>query len=75
VGFVSHYYEIPEVCGEEMGIVSFSSGISDDGERTYKVFEHKGTGLAYARDIALKSGMTYEQIAAQLKEITGEKHD
>ena len=66
VGFVSHYYEIPELLNVTgKCIESLRTGISDDGKRTYQVFRDTGNGWAYARDIALKCGMTYEQIIAE----------
>jgi len=63
VGFVSHFYEIPEVYKSgENNIISLRSGVGENGRRTYIISEQKGDGLAYARDIARKYGMTYEQI-------------
>lgn len=71
-GFVSHFYEIPEIYKNgENEIISLKSEISQNGERTYKISEKKGDGLAYARDIAQSCGMTYEQLTAQI-ERTGE---
>ncbi len=67
VGFVSHYYEIPEIYKDGNNrIVSLSGGIDDEGKRTYKILKVKGSGLAYARDIAKKCGMTYEQIRDEI---------
>jgi len=67
VGFVSHYYEIPELLNTTgKCIESLRAGISDGGKRTYKVFKETGNGFAYARDIALKCKMTYEQIIEEL---------
>jgi hypothetical protein len=63
---VSHYYEIPELLNATGNCIeSLRTGISDDGKRTYQVFGDNGYGLAYARDIALKCGVTYEQIVAE----------
>ncbi|MBR4255750.1 MAG: hypothetical protein IKQ18_01200 [Clostridia bacterium] len=68
VGFVSHYYEIPETMNTENIIIeSLKTGISDDGKRTYKVYKSIGKGWAYAKDIAIKCGMTYEQILSVLE--------
>jgi hypothetical protein len=67
VGFVSHYYEISELLNSTgKCIESLITGISDDGKRTYQVYKDMSNGWAYARDIALKCGMTYEQIIVEL---------
>jgi hypothetical protein len=63
VGFVSHYYEIPDKIPE---IISLTS-VVDGGGRTYKINRIPGTGMAYARDIAWKCGMTFEQIRDGLR--------
>ena len=75
VGFVSHFYEIPEIYKNgENNIISLRSGIGESGARTYKITERKGDGLAYARDIAQKCGMTYEQLIKDIiKSDGGEK--
>jgi hypothetical protein len=70
VGFVSHYYEISGMLGEE--IISLTCGIKD-GERTYKISENSGETLAYARDIAFRTGMTYEQMHDEMMRIKNEK--
>ena len=63
VGFVSHFYEIPEIYKNgENNIISLRSGIGEEGSRTYKISEQKGDGFAYAKDIARNCGMTYEQL-------------
>lgn len=63
VGFVSHFYEIPEIYRNgDNNIISLRSGIGEGGTRTYKITEQRGDGLAYARDIARNCGMTYEQL-------------
>lgn len=68
VGFVSHFYEIPEVYrGGKNEIISLQSGIAEGGKRTYKICEKSGGGLAYARDIALRCGMTYGQIIDEIR--------
>ena len=68
VGFVSHFYEIPEIYKNGgNAIISLRSGIGDGGARTYKISEQKGDGLAYARDIARNCGMTYEQLSDEIK--------
>lgn len=74
VGFVSHYYEIPELYKNSDMIIPLSCGIDNKGKRTYKVSETLGTGLAYAKDIAYKCGMTIEQILAIIKENKNEKN-
>ena len=71
-GFVSHFYEIPEVYKNgENDIISMQSGIEKSGERTYKISENKGDGLAYARDIAKSCKMTYEQIIREIETAGG----
>jgi len=63
VGFVSHFYEIPEIYKNGVNdIISLRGGIGGGGERTYKITEQRGDGFAYARDIAEKCGVTYEQL-------------
>jgi DNA mismatch repair ATPase MutS len=70
VGFVSHFYEIPEIYNNgENGIISLRSGIGGNGTRTYKISEQKSDGLAYARDIAKNCGMTYEQLVHDIQNI------
>ncbi|MCL2159721.1 MAG: hypothetical protein FWH48_09970, partial [Oscillospiraceae bacterium] len=67
VGFVSHFYELPEVYnGGKNDIVSLRSKIGEGGKRTYEICENKGDGLAYAKDIAYSCGMTYEQIMGEI---------
>ena len=67
VGFVSHFYEIPEVYnGGKNNIISLRSKIAEGGKRTYEICENKGDGLAYAKDIAYSCGMTYEQIMGEI---------
>ncbi|MCL1857646.1 MAG: hypothetical protein FWF92_00215 [Oscillospiraceae bacterium] len=67
VGFVSHFYEIPEIYKNgENNIISLRSGIGENGMRTYKISEQKGDGFAYARDIAQNCGMTYKQLIADI---------
>ena len=79
-GFVSHYYDIPDLyVGGNINIISLSSGIDKGGIRTYKISPKSGTGIAYARDIAYKCGMVYEQIAEALEKnktevLNSEKH-
>ncbi|NLK74422.1 MAG: hypothetical protein GX288_03920 [Clostridiales bacterium] len=69
VGFVSHYYEIPELLNATGHcITSLRTGITKDGERTYQVFEDHGNEMVYARDIALRCKMSYEQIIYMLRE-------
>lgn len=72
VGMVSHYYEIPEIFNNKELIITLSSGKDENGNRNYKVVESTGDGIAYARDIAHKCEMTYEQI---VKEIRGEENE
>ena len=72
VGMVSHYYEIPELFNESDILITLSSGKDEKGNRNYKVVESSGEKFAYARDIAVKSEMTYEQI---VKFIRGENHE
>ena len=70
VGFVSHFYEIPETYNNgKNDIISLRSGIAGDGVRTYKISEQKSDGLAYARDIAKNCGMTYEQLTDDIQNI------
>ena len=65
VGFVSHFYELPEIYGD---IISLRSSISENGERTYNIIEQQGDGLAYALDISRSCGTTYEQLSESLRE-------
>jgi DNA mismatch repair ATPase MutS len=65
VGFVSHFYEIPEIY---KNVISLRSGIGAGGARTYNIYEQKGDGLAYARDISRACGTTYEQLVDEMKE-------
>ena len=71
VGFVSHYYEIPEIFNSDI-IISLSSGIDKEGRRTYKVKEFSSNGMAYAKDIAYKCGMTYAQIRSEIEVLSDE---
>ena len=74
VGFVSHFYEIPEIYKNgENNIISLRSGIGESGSRTYKITEQKGDGFAYARDIAKSCGMTYEQLSADINNYNNTK--
>ena len=76
VGFVSHFYEIPEIYKNgDNDIISLRSGIGEGGARTYKITERRGDGLAYARDIAKKCGMTYEQLIEDMKNNSGKAGD
>ena len=59
VGFVSHFYELPEL---DRSIISLRSEVGEGGARTYNIFEKKGDGLAYALDISRACGTTYEQL-------------
>jgi len=70
VGFVSHYYEIPEMFGNSI-IIPLSSGVEDDGTRTYKVTQTNDSNMAHAHDIVQKCGMMYEQMLIEL----GEKYE
>lgn len=61
-GFVTHYYEIPE---HDLRLISLVAGISSDGQedkRTYKITRRPPSGTAYARSIALKCGVTFDQL-------------
>lgn len=63
VGFVSHYYELPDLLNiKEKCVESLEVGVSYDGKRTYRVLSNTGRGKAYAKDVALKCGITYEQM-------------
>jgi len=70
VGFVSHYYEI---CEKESGITPLTCVVGESGERMYKIVQADGGGLAYAHDIALKHGMTYEQMKSVLEKYAYER--
>ena len=59
VGFVSHFYELPEI---DKSIVSLRSEVGEGGARTYSISEKQGDGLAYALDISRACGTTYEQL-------------
>lgn len=65
VGFVSHFYELPEL---HKNVISLRSGIGEGGARTYHIYEQKGDGLAYARDISRACGTTYEQLMESVRE-------
>jgi DNA mismatch repair ATPase MutS len=65
VGFVSHFYELPEL---HKNLISLRSGIGESGARTYHITEQKGDGLAYALDISRACGTTYEQLSKSLRE-------
>ena len=64
VGFVSHFYELPEL---DKSIISLRSEVGDNGTRTYSIFEKQGDGLAYALDISRACGTTYEQLVEIVK--------
>ena len=38
----------------------------DEGERSFKIFRAKPDGKSYARDIALRYGLTYENILKKI---------
>ena len=59
VGFVSHFYELPEI---DKSLISLMSGIGEGGARTYNISEKQGDGHAYALDISRACGTTYEQL-------------
>ena len=65
VGFVSHFYELPEIHGN---LISLRSGIGNGGTRTYNISEKQGDGLAYALDISRACGTTYEQLIDSVKD-------
>lgn len=67
LGFVSHYYEIPDLFTDKDYITQLVSGIDSNNKRTYKISESSGTKMAYAKDIAYKCGMTYDQIVSEIK--------
>lgn len=62
-GFVTHYYEIAELHHRAVSLVAGveSSGEKDD-IRTYKITERPPGKTAYARSIAEKCGVTFEQL-------------
>lgn len=70
VGFVSHYYEIPELLNiSGKTIDSLRMDISKAGVRTYRVIWNEKGENAYAKDIAIKCGITYEQMMLELRGI------
>jgi DNA mismatch repair ATPase MutS len=72
VGFVTHYYELPELL-PNVDITSLVSEIETDGTRSYKVKKSSAGESAHAADIVKKCGMSYEQIIAALAENGGAK--
>ncbi|MHB1483532.1 MAG: MutS-related protein [Saccharofermentanales bacterium] len=66
LGFVSHFYEIPKHFEKDV-IISLISMIGNESERTYKIVETSGDGMAYARDIADYCGVTYEKLCEIIK--------
>ena len=69
-GFVTHYYEIPE---HDDRLISLVAGVfSDSDERTYKITRQPPSGTAYARSIALKCGVTFDQLKSVIQN-TAEK--
>lgn len=68
-GFVTHYYEIAD---KDKRLISLTSGVESDGEnddiRTYKITPSLPEGNAYARTIALRYGITFEQMEVLIDE-------
>lgn len=76
--FNTHMHELamhPEAMNSEPGdldVASLITGIHD-GERSYKVFLAPPEGVSYARDIAQKYGVTFDQLVDSIKKDGGEK--
>ena len=68
-GFVTHYYEIAD---KDKRLISLTSGVESDGEkddiRTYKITKSPPEGNAYARTIAQRYGITFEQMEVLIDE-------
>ena len=68
-GFVTHYYEIAD---KDKRLISLTSGVESDGEkddiRTYKITPSPPGGSAYARTIAQRYGITFEQMEVLIDE-------
>lgn len=67
----THMHELAG-CIEEMnefdgrGVIdSLVMGVTEDGKRSYKVYVKKPDGNSYARDIAVKYGVTYEMLISK----------
>ena len=63
-GLVTHFYEVCEgLTGE--GFYSLTTEVSGDGEykeRTYRIRDGESSRYSYARDIAVRCGVTYEKL-------------
>lgn len=71
-GLVTHFYEVCDGLEEE-GFYSLITEVAGDGEykeRTYRIREGDSFRYSYARDIAVKCGVTYGSLAAMLMEET-----
>ena len=68
-GFVTHYYEIAD---KDKRLISLTSGVESDGEkddiRTYKITPSPPGGSAYAKTIAQRYGITFEQMEVLIDE-------
>ena len=62
IGFVTHYYEIANLYFDSSKIISLSAMIGNDGKRNYKIIKNMGNTSSYAKDIAKKCNMTYEDL-------------
>lgn len=71
-GFITHYYEIAD---KDKRLISLTSGVESDGDkddiRTYKIKPSPPEGNAYARTIAQRYGITFEQMEVSLNEHKG----
>jgi len=63
-GLVTHYHEIMDELGEG-SFYSLAAGVEKDGnhmDRTFQIVRMESYHQSFARDIAVKCGVTYEQL-------------
>ena len=67
VGFVTHFYELPATYKNgDNKLKSLVAAVSSesDSTRTYRIIECPPSGIAYAKDIAERCGVTFENLMA-----------